>query len=325
MRRPTITGLQDSLTWLAAGIALFVEAQGSWKFFTARDGLDYHSAVVLWPSFAVWTVAMVATAMRAWRSRIDSGSAGLDGVILGAMAAASGFFAASAETHIAGEAFRIAVAVIAAVLLERATARGRKEKLAIEGNQQTSILGRLRQRVEARFGLAELDVSAAQLARKHGRIAWAAYRGKLGRRALRRSMGLDAAGRRDVRVLVAALHQATEALTSEAVKEISPWNSPAEFPTSENTEVARIRPWESFAEFTTPAALPAGPTGRLHAVTGSREKRLYRDPEEVRREYERITQTSPEMTFKEIALKLGYQDPSGLRYALKKTEPKAEA
>lgn len=321
MKRPTARGLQNGLTWAAAGIALFVEAQGSWKFFTDPEGLHYTNPVVLWPSFAVWTVAMTAEAMRTWSNRVNHGRAGLDGVILAIMAGLSGFFAASAETHLAGEGFRIAVAIVAAVLLERATAAGRKAKLAADGEQRSTILGRLRQRVEARFGLTELDVSAAQLARRYERIAWAAYRGKLSRRALRRSLALDSAGRREVRIMTAALHQAAEALTAEAVAALKPWaddESPAKLQLAEvlhlrTQEILPARTEQIWDEHSRPI------TARVSQPRTNGAKRVWRPAGETCELYAEAKRKHPTKTDAEIAEMLGVRLRS-LQYALSKKE-----
>ncbi|MET0416623.1 MAG: hypothetical protein ABW022_11450 [Actinoplanes sp.] len=120
------------LTFLAAAVATGVVATGMWKFF--GDVLNIHNPYARVALFAFFEIAMLASAFRSRRFRLDRAAKreadpthvenriDVDGIAVWVLAALSGLFAAADENTTAGKAVRVVAPLLAAWMWERGLA-----------------------------------------------------------------------------------------------------------------------------------------------------------------------------------------------------------
>ncbi|MET8006171.1 hypothetical protein [Nonomuraea glycinis] len=167
--------LSDRLTILGALLAQGVSAQGMWLFFGDVLKIDPLPRFFL---FAFIEVAALASALRGqetmrrtseeYKNGISDRkpSAGIDGIAVWVLAAASGVFSALDAAEFAGALFRLAAPLIAAWLWERSLATSSAH---ITGRKRSRINWRLSpERLLVRVGLADpTDRSASEVSAQH--------------------------------------------------------------------------------------------------------------------------------------------------------------
>jgi len=144
IRRPA----EDMLTLGVAALATGVSAQGMWRFFEDKLGIDGPLRIML---FAFIELAVAASAIRARRNMRDTGSAGIDGIAVWALAGLTATLSAMDARSTAEALFRLAAPLVAAWLWERGMA---VERRRITGRKR--INWRITpERILVRLGLAE--------------------------------------------------------------------------------------------------------------------------------------------------------------------------
>lgn len=120
------------LTFLAAAVATAVVATGMWKFF--GDVLHIANPYARVALFAFFEIAMLASAFRSRRFRLDRASRrqadpghvdtriDVDGIAVWVLATLSGLFAAADESTTAGKLVRVVAPLLAAWMWERGLA-----------------------------------------------------------------------------------------------------------------------------------------------------------------------------------------------------------
>ncbi|MBF6072696.1 hypothetical protein IU454_27300 [Nocardia farcinica] len=152
--------IERSVTLFTAGIASVVAAQGMYVMFS--ESLHMHPALQAL-CFAFIELMVVASAMRARRSQIDTGSAGVDGIAMWVLTILSGVLAASHATNDVGLlVLRLAAPLVAAWGWERS--------MALERRQLTGRAGGMNwrwtpQRLLVKWGIADpTDRTVAEVA-----------------------------------------------------------------------------------------------------------------------------------------------------------------
>jgi hypothetical protein len=143
-------GLEMVLTLAAAGIATAVAVNGMWRVFGDALGFTGPGRIAL---AGFLEIALMVSAIRARRSLRDTGTVGVDGAAVWAMAALSAILAA-ADAHGLARAFRFIAPLVAAWLWERGMAADRRATRPTQ--QRDPIAWRLtRHRLAVRLGLAD--------------------------------------------------------------------------------------------------------------------------------------------------------------------------
>lgn len=337
--------IEKAVTYISGSVALALEGEGMWRAIETE--LHITSRPLLIGFFTVFSGAIIASTLRARRSMIAYGTTGIDGKTLFFLAAASGVIASTTVDNTGGLLLRLAAPAVAAWMFHRSVtaehedAAGKRHqipwkrpvewlavRLGLAQSEDVAVAERLRRRRVERIARLAFDIGAAKKpsARKVRKL----NRSVLGLRA--------AEDRQEVRLRVATMYQAAQALTPQAVAGLAPWTD-EEIP---GTEIHRI--WDELLA----AEIPAEPenvifgnfeeqwanadrtnngAGRVLTLNRQDGKRPYRSPEEVRRQYEKVLQDHPELVgdMKAIAAELQYGSTRGLVEALKKTEPKEES
>lgn len=122
-QKPTRLRFDDFLTFVAAGVATSLAVVGMWRVFGDALGMTGPWRVAL---CAFLEIALLASALRARRSVITSGKAGIDGYAVWGIALLSGALA-STESHGTGAVVRFVAPLIAAGLWERGLHLARRE------------------------------------------------------------------------------------------------------------------------------------------------------------------------------------------------------
>lgn len=233
--------LQNLLTAAVGLIATAVQAQGMWNFF--GDQFHITNPWLRAGMFAFIELAILASALRARRHRIDTGKVGFDGVAVWVLAVISGILSAT-DAHTTGAILgRLIVPLIAAWMFERAISVERSDKVGV----LDGIPWRLTpERVLVWLRLADpTDRTVADVARTHrlSQLARMAYRldqtpaskvrkrARLERQVTRRLLKVNAELRlatnpivmAELRLNLATLFQALGQMTPGAVSDLSPW------------------------------------------------------------------------------------------------------
>ncbi|MEU4345443.1 hypothetical protein AB0H00_30030 [Nocardia sp. NPDC023852] len=183
---------ERAATLFTAAIASAVAAQGMFVFFSEALGMPTPLLVLC---FSFIELMVVTSAMRARRSQIDTGSAGVDGVAMWVLTVMSGVLAATHADDVGTLLLRLMAPLIAAWGWERS--------MALERRQLTGQSGGLNwrwspQRLLVRWGIADptdrttaevhVERRLADLARAADavRIARTAGGGRAERRAMQR-------------------------------------------------------------------------------------------------------------------------------------------
>jgi hypothetical protein len=117
--------LADLLTYLAAGLATAVAAQGMWRFF--GDVLQLPPALRLL-MFGFIELAVVTSAVRARRAVRERGEGGVDAVAVWVLTSLSAVLSATDARSLAETVFRLAAPLVAAWLWERGMAVERRRR-----------------------------------------------------------------------------------------------------------------------------------------------------------------------------------------------------
>ncbi|MGV9639303.1 hypothetical protein ACWDO0_34515 [Nocardia rhamnosiphila] len=151
---------ERGVTLFTAGIASIVAAQGMYVMFS--ESLEMPVPLQLL-CFAFIELMVVASAMRARRSQIDTGSAGVDGIAMWVLTILSGVLAASHATEDVGLlVLRLAAPLVAAWGWERSMALERRQITGAAGGMNWRISPR---RLMVRWGLADpTDRTAGEVA-----------------------------------------------------------------------------------------------------------------------------------------------------------------
>lgn len=175
------------LTFLGAAVATGVVANGMWEFF--GDVLGIKNPVGRGGLFAFFEIAMLASAFRSRRARLDraakqakdSGytdpSIDIDGIAVWVLALLSGGFAASDEPSSAGRALRFVAPLVATWLWERGLAGELRQFTRPDGDFGT--LRRLWDRILVWLRLADpkkRNIGQVDRQRRIARFARTAYR-----------------------------------------------------------------------------------------------------------------------------------------------------
>lgn len=138
------------LTLAAAGIATGVAVNGMWRVFGDALGFTGPGRFAL---AGFLEIALMVSAIRARRNLRESGTVGLDGAAVWAMAALSAVLSAS-DAHGLGRGVRFAAPLVAAWLWERGMASDRRAARPVL--QREAVAWRwTRARMAVRFGLAD--------------------------------------------------------------------------------------------------------------------------------------------------------------------------
>ena len=162
---------EDRLTFVVAGLATAVSAQGMWKFFGDVLHFNVYLRVTV---FAFLELAMFTSALRARRNLSDPnvGTAGVDGVAVWVFTCLSAALSALDSSTIQEAVFRLSAPVVAAWLWERGMSIQRRR------NGKSVIHWRITpERVLVRLGVAEASDRTAtdvDAHRRLGRVARAA-------------------------------------------------------------------------------------------------------------------------------------------------------
>jgi hypothetical protein len=165
---------EDWLTWVMAGIATSVSAQGMWKFFADVLGVDGPMRVL---GFAFIEGAIVISALRARKSMRDNYSAGVDGVAVWALACLTAALSAIDARNFGEVVFRLAAPLVAAWLWERGMRLERRRVTGLSG-----IHWRITpERALVWLGLAEAKDRSASEVDAHRRLTRVALAAKKAR------------------------------------------------------------------------------------------------------------------------------------------------
>jgi hypothetical protein len=194
----------DLLTYLAAGLATAVAAQGMWRFF--GDVLQLPPALRL-VMFGFIELAVVTSAVRARRSVRERGEGGVDAVAVWVLTSLSAVLSATDARSLAETVFRLAAPLVAAWLWERGMAVERRRR----GDGRRIHWRVTPERIAVRCRLADpVDRAVPEIdaQRQLARVAVAA----------KRARDLRAAGAKPRRVqrALAALDQAMERAVTHA-------------------------------------------------------------------------------------------------------------
>ncbi|BAD60777.1 hypothetical protein [Nocardia farcinica] len=198
--------IERSVTLFTAGIASVVAAQGMYVMFS--ESLHMHPALQAL-CFAFIELMVVASAMRARRSQIDTGSAGVDGIAMWVLTILSGVLAASHATNDVGLlVLRLAAPLVAAWGWERS--------MALERRQLTGRAGGMNwrwtpQRLLVKWGIADpTDRTVAEVAveRRLADLALAADAVRIAR--------INGGGRAE-RKAMQRLHRAIDKATADGI------------------------------------------------------------------------------------------------------------
>lgn len=151
---------ERGVTLFTAGIASIVAAQGMYVMFSESLQMPVPLQLLC---FAFIELMVVASAMRARRSQIDTGSAGVDGIAMWVLTILSGVLAASHATGDIGLlVLRLAAPLVAAWGWERSMALERRQITGAAGGMNWRISPR---RLMVRWGLADpTDRTAGEVA-----------------------------------------------------------------------------------------------------------------------------------------------------------------
>jgi hypothetical protein len=238
-RRP-----EDVLTLVAAVIATGVQGTGMWRFFGVTLHLDGPLRALL---FAFIEIALFVEALRARRTVIETGAAGVDGVAVWALAALSAVLSSLDARSFAEALFRLSVPPVTAWLWERLMAVERRRSTGRRIHWRVTP-----ERILVRLGLAEASdrtASEVDAHRRLTRVALAAHRlrslraaGARGWRQWRAQRRLDAAVRAAVEHAGLAIDEQRQGLlmaqlgalfNTTALAELSPaapWAAPTRRP-----------------------------------------------------------------------------------------------
>ncbi len=232
--------LQNALTAAVAIIATAVQAQGMWNFF--GDKFHVTNPVLRGALFAFIELAILASALRARRHRIDHGTIGIDGAAVWGLAVLSGVLSATDADTYGGTIGRLVVPLVAAWMFERAVSVERADKVG----RLSGIPWRITpERILVALRLADPSHrEVADVARQHrlAKLAEFAHRvdkarGRRQRRLQRRlsdrmvrlnaDLGLaaDPVTMHELRLNLALIFQAAAEMTPAAVADLSPWRT----------------------------------------------------------------------------------------------------
>lgn len=231
--------VQNILTAIVAGIATVASATGMWRYF--GDVLEIKDPLGRAGVFAVFELALLISALRARRYRLQHGRSGVDDVAVWVLAVITGVLAATDTTSWKAALGRLVLPLVAAFLFERAISAERSDRVK---RRRVIHWRNPLERVAVRLGLASAreetveQVDRARRLAKLARIAYRAQTAKVGRglaqwRLRRRlaeaneSLGLvtDRTAVRDLQAGVALLFEAIDQTTREAVVVASPWRA----------------------------------------------------------------------------------------------------
>ncbi|WP_280406773.1 hypothetical protein [Nocardia carnea] len=197
---------ERAVTLFTAGIASIVAAQGMYVMFSQALEMPVPLQLLC---FAFIELMVVASAMRARRSQIDTGSAGVDGIAMWVLTILSGVLAASHATEDVGLlVLRLAAPLVAAWGWERSMALERRQITGAAGGMNWRISPR---RLMVRWGLADpTDRTAGEVAveRRLEDLARAADAVRIAR---------DTSNARGKRRAMQKLHRAIDKATSDGV------------------------------------------------------------------------------------------------------------
>ncbi|MFF9541758.1 hypothetical protein ACF1BU_37680 [Streptomyces sp. NPDC014724] len=199
--------IERSVTLFTAGIASIVAAQGMYVMFS--ESLHMHPALQAL-CFAFIELMVVASAMRARRSQIDTGSAGVDGIAMWVLTILSGVLAASHATNDVGLlVLRLAAPLVAAWGWERSMALERRQ---LTGRAGGMTLRWTPQRLLVKWGIADpTDRTVAEVAveRRLADLALAADAVRIAR--------INGSGGRAERKAMQRLHRAIDKAADDGV------------------------------------------------------------------------------------------------------------
>ncbi|MGV9752667.1 hypothetical protein [Nocardia farcinica] len=197
---------ERAVTLFTAGIASVVAAQGMYVMFS--ESLHMHPALQAL-CFAFIELMVVASAMRARRSQIDTGSAGVDGIAMWVLTILSGVLAASHATEDVGLlVLRLAAPLVAAWGWERSMALERRQLTGRDGGMNWRWTP---QRLLVKWGIADpTDRTVAEVAveRRLADLALAADAVRIAR--------INGGGRAE-RKAMQRLHRAIDKATADGV------------------------------------------------------------------------------------------------------------
>lgn len=256
--RPSLTG-DKLLTFLAAGVSTSVVATGMWKFF--GDVLGIENPIARGALFAVFEIAMLASAFRSRRFRLDRAAKreadpqhndqriDVDGIAVWVLALVSGCFAAADETTNTAKAVRVVVPLLAAWMWERGLAgelmqftRGAKrlnmrvtpERVLVwlglaeptsRGIGEVARRRRIARFARTAFRLHLLTETGTEMGRVRSlRVSWLRWRLRRQTEAGNEHLNLagDQSALHDVRMQMALLYGAEEGTSRDAVRELTP-------------------------------------------------------------------------------------------------------
>lgn len=198
---------ERAVTLFTAGIASIVAAQGMYVMFS--ESLHMHPALQAL-CFAFIELMVVASAMRARRSQIDTGSAGVDGIAMWVLTILSGVLAASHATEDVGLlVLRLAAPLVAAWGWERSMALERRQ---LTGRAGGMTLRWTPQRLLVKWGIADpTDRTVAEVAveRRLADLALAADAVRIAR--------INGSGGRAERKAMQRLHRAIDKATADGI------------------------------------------------------------------------------------------------------------
>ncbi|MFI2561898.1 hypothetical protein [Nocardia farcinica] len=198
--------IERGVTLFTAGIASVVAAQGMYVMFS--ESLHMHPALQAL-CFAFIELMVVASAMRARRSQIDTGSAGVDGIAMWVLTILSGVLAASHATEDVGLlVLRLAAPLVAAWGWERSMALERRQLTGRDGGMNWRWTPR---RLLVKWGIADpTDRTVAEVAveRRLADLALAADAVRIAR--------INGGGRPE-RKAMQRLHRAIDKATADGI------------------------------------------------------------------------------------------------------------
>ncbi|WP_181724187.1 hypothetical protein [Nocardia gipuzkoensis] len=196
---------ERAATLFTAAIASAVAAQGMFVFFSEALGMPTPLLVLC---FSFIELMVVTSAMRARRSQIDTGSAGVDGVAMWVLTIMSGVLAATHADDVGTLLLRLMAPLIAAWGWERS--------MALERRQLTGQSGGLNwrwspQRLLVRWGIADPTDRTNMEVAVEQRLA------DLARAADAVRIARTAGGRRSERRAMQRLHRAIDKAAADGV------------------------------------------------------------------------------------------------------------
>jgi ribosome-binding protein aMBF1 (putative translation factor) len=262
------TAVEMLLTLTAAGIATGVAVNGMWRVFGDALGFTGPGRVAL---AGFLEIALMVSAIRARRALRETGTVGVDGAAVWAMAALSAVLAA-ADAHGLAKGVRFAAPLVAAWLWERGMAADRRAarprlareavawrwtraRLAVRlglaepthrGISEVDRARRLARLTRARLRLAVLETThlprpLAWLTLRPVRAALAGWR--LQRHALTAvehlHLGADPTVTVTIRSTVAAVVGLRQATTPTALAQVDPWTARPQLPAAPAAPAAR--------------------------------------------------------------------------------------